>query len=834
MMLLRNMWFSLLLILTFACTKNKGSNDFDATQLAYGRSELIKALKETDRTGKPVEKVRLELRTDTGMENRESYRIRFTEDTLYITGGSGAGVIYGSQEAASLLSQHKGVPAGLVNTGSPVMKWRGISLQLMKLGEYNYAITPGEFPFFYDRGLWLDFLDFLVAQRFNYIVLWNGHPFDYFVKFDRFTEAQSGLSDEQISENHDMLKWLIAEGGKRNIKFFFEFYNIHTSVYYQEAHHLPGEVSTPTDELAAYTEYSISKFVSEFPEAGLFVTPGEGLDREYSDDWINNVIFKAIKSTGFTPTVFMRAWFFDLEHARRIVDHYPDLYFVRKFNVEMIADTRVDPENAVWAELNGNFVVNIHLAANLEPFRWNPPSYIQSIVRNNIESGAGSIHLHPRKAWRWPYGSDAGIKEYQWNRDTLFFTAWSRYAWDPYRDRKSDKEYWLNLLTQRYGNRNSARHYLKSVETGADVLPALQRLIWMGYDNHTIVTAGLTLEQLQVSNGIPFLDLKPTLRIPEYIETLKKGHTVHDESPIDFLSGKVTGAEKALEEARIALSLATLHRKELTRFAGDAEAELHAARFYLHKVMALRSWVLLNEGTEAGKNKELFLNYLSESVKDFRELCHTTLPLYESVSDVPATHPIRLKKTPYHWNDLLPLYEKELELYRQEIDVEKTAEFYRPDLEGLAGIFYGNPGFRDLVSVKDVKCVDYNWDQDEEIGRHWSYKWRGFIMAPVDGQLTLIVSSDRPAQVKIGTEYLELETDGTFKVQKEIRCTRNNMYLLEISYDHEEGTGGNMKLEWEWDGHPREVIPGEYLLHSESQSSQNTLFPRLIEAMEMN
>jgi hypothetical protein len=60
------------------------------------------------------------------------------------------------------------------------------------------------------------------------------------------------------------------------------------------------------------------------------------------------------------------------------------------------------------------------------------------------------------------------------------------------------------------------------------------------------------------------------------------------------------------------------------------------------------------------------------------------------------------------------------------------------------------------------------------------------------------------------------------------------MYLLEISYDHEEGTGGKMKLEWEWNGHPREVIPGEYLFHSESQSSQNTLFPRLIEAMEMN
>lgn len=796
-----NMLLAVVLSLATACNQKTERNDFSEGQIESGRTLLLEALQKTDPSGELYEQVSLELQTDSGMEDPESYEIRFAEDSLFVTGGSGAGVFYGSQEAAGVVLKYKGLPAGMERSGSPAMKWRGISLQLMKLGEYNYAITPREFPFFYDKELWLEFLGFMAAQRFNYIILWNGHPFDYFVTFDSFREAQAGLSEEQIRENHDMLKWLIAEGGKRNIKFFFEFYNIHTSVYYQEAHHLPKEISEPTEELAAYTAYSLSKFVSEFPEVGLFVTPGEGLDREYSDSWINNVIFKVIKSTGYTPTVFMRAWFFDLEHARRILDHYPDLYFVRKFNVEMIADTRPDPENVEWAELNGNFVVN--------------------------------IHLHPRKAWRWPYGSDAGTQQYQWERDTLYFTAWSRYAWDPYRDSINDEKYWMDLLTLHYGNRDAAAHYLESVSTGADVLPALQRLIWMGYDNHTIITAGLTLEQLQASKGIPFLDIRPTLRIPEYLECLKKGCAIQGESPIDFLSRKVEEAEKSLEEADVALTFATLHRDELRRIVGDAETIVHSARFYLHKAMALRYWVLLNEGTEIRKNKKLFLKYLEESVKDYRELCNTTLPLYKSMSDVPALHPVRLKKTPYHWSDLLILYEKELDLYRKDLEVEKTAEFYRPDLKGLVAIFYSNPGFVDLVSVEEVQGIDYNWDLDEEIGRHWSFKWLGYIKTPVDGQLTLIVSSDRPVELKIGKDLLKSSPDQAFKTRKDILCSMNSLYPLEISYNHEEGAGGSLKLEWEWEGHPREVVPGEYLFHTVSQRTQNILFHRLIENMEL-
>lgn len=762
--------------------------------------------------------------------NREAFRIHIKDRRINISGGGKAGMLYACMRVKQELEQNHSLPDSLNISDAPAMKWRGVSLQLMKLGKYNFAVTPDEFPFFYDKSLWIKFFDFLLEQRFNYIILWNGHPFDYFVKFDKYPESQAGLNDEQIRENHQMLKWLISESGKRNIKIFFEFYNIHTSVFFQEAHQLPDQISDPTPDLAAYTDYSISRFVREFPQIGLFVTPGEGLERKYSDDWINKVIFKSIKSTGYTPTVFMRAWFFDLKHARKIVDHYPDLHFVRKFNVEMIAGTQVDPENALWAGLNGNFIVNIHLAANLEPFRWNPPSYIQTIVKNNIAAGANGIHLHPRKAWRWPFGSDAGIDQYQWQRDTLFFNAWSRYAWNP--NRQNDADYWTDLLQQRFGSKQAAVHFLRSFERGADVMPGLQRLIWLGYDNHTIVTAGATLLQLQNSKGIPFLSLKPTLRIAEYLPALISGKDFEGEKPLQFIAKKIIEAEESLAEARLAAQAASRNTTEAQRIVNDANAVLLTAEFYHDKLKALEYRTLAEAQIDPGRNSRRFLDYLDSSVAKFEKLCRITDNTYTSISDVPARHPLRLKKVPYHWNDLLEIYRKEYGIYAKDVNTKRDSSFYRPVLNGLAGIFFSDPGFVNAEEAYPASTIDFNWEGNQEIGRNWSVSWFGFLEAPDSGTVQIHLSSDRRAEVSLGTQNIVCDAGSGKEATEQITLIKGQIYPVKVHYDHPGGEGGFIRLQWTWPGKSREVIPGKFFRHSPAQLHQTSLLTELINVME--
>jgi hypothetical protein len=591
----------------------------------------------------------------------ESYRVLASGNRVSIVGSDAAGAMYGCLDLAEQVRRTRRLPEQLDRRESPAMSLRGTCILLMKLGTYDYPVTPKEFPFFYDRELWRQYLDFLAENRFNYVAFWNGHPFDYFVKLDKYPEAQQGMEPGLLERNHDMLLWLAKEAERRNIWLMFQFYNIHTSVYFQKAHGLPAWNPKPSPLLADYTGYCIERFVSEFPSVGLYVCPGEALGLEYTDAWINDVIFAAVQRTGKTPPIMVRAWAIDLPHMRKLAGRYPRLYTERKFNVEMIAGTEVDPENRQWAKITGEHVVNIHCMANLEPFRWSPPSYVARCVASAVrDGGATGLHLYPRKAWRWPYGCDrVGRPELQWRRDWMWFEAWARYAWNPQRDPAAERAYWTTRLADRYGS-DAAPHVLAAFERSADVLPGIQRLLWLGNDNHTVVAAGATLDQLAKAAGVPFLPTPGTVRIPRFIEGLKRGEKLEGQTPVQFLAQKAAEAEAALGEAEIGARAAKLNQADAERIASDLRAVAWVARFHRDKVEAAVAKSLADAGIDKRENRDRWTASLRWSVDDFRQLTDLTKGTYDSLSDVPAWNPTRALPCPYHWSDLLPLYEKEL------------------------------------------------------------------------------------------------------------------------------------------------------------------------------
>lgn len=644
----------LLLLLTAAVTLAAPSIRVDASsgadpRLGYAVEKLQAALGVGSRA-----QVRIAIDKTRAPEVAEGYRLIVDGRRVSVLGHDAAGAMYGALELARRAKEGAGLPAKLDVSDKPSLSLRGTCILLMKLGTYDYAITPEGFPFFYDKKLWIEYLDFLATNRFNYIAFWNGHPFDYFVKLDKYPEAQNGMDAGLLERNHEMLMWLGKEAERRNIWLMFQFYNIHTSVYFQKAHNLPALNRRPTPLLADYTAYCIERFVKEFPGVGLYICPGEALRLEHTDSWINDVIFPAVKRTGKNPPIMIRAWGIDLEHMRKVAGNYSPLYTERKFNVEMIASTEIDPENGEWARVTGNHVVNIHCVGNLEPFRWSAPAYIQKIVRNSIRVKSTGLHLYPRKAWRWPYGCDRAVQpELQWHRDWMWFESWGRYAWNAERNPDSERTYWVERLSREYGSA-AAPHVLAYYETVADVLPALQRLIWLGNDNHTIVSAGILLKQLETAPGIPFLPLPESQRIPRYLAALREGATPSGETPVDLLTAKLAEAEKAWSEAKLAAAAAARRQEDARRIESDARAIVLVARFHLDKMKAAAA-------RARGDRVEL-LARMEASLSGFRELTALTKETYDSLSDVPIWNPVRFKPDicPYHWSDVLPYLEKEL------------------------------------------------------------------------------------------------------------------------------------------------------------------------------
>ena len=811
--------FFALLLCHISC--RQGERYSDDLMVDWGRDQLTKSVQRIVGGADGELAIEMSLSESDDADNSEGFEVNLKNSRIMITGDDAAGIMYGALQLAEKLDRLGKIPDSLRFRDRPRMSLRGTCILLMKLGTYNHPVTPEEFPFFYDKELWIEYMDFLACNGFNYIALWNGHPFAYFVKLDRYPEAQAGMDQALVQKNHDMLLWLIHEGKKRNIRFMFEFYNIHTSVYYQQAHDLPAEISEPTPELENYTAYCIENFVKEFPDVGLYITPGEALKPSHVPYWLNEVIFPAVMRTGKLPPVMVRAWGIEIEQGKAVAGYYPRLFFERKFNVEMIADTRIDPANHAWAKLTGNYVVNIHCVANLEPFRWNPPKYIQDIMRNSVNIGANGLHLYPRKAWRWPAGCEIGNEQRQWERDELWFKMWGRYAWNPDRDPQTDDAYWLDDLTDRYGNRETARLLFIAFQAGADVLPALQRLLWVGMDNHTVVTAGIKLSDFNNAAGIPFLSIDPVMRIPEYFNRLKNGARLTGTNPEDFLAEKLSQAQIALEHIQEARRLALKNSAELERVEVDAKAVLLTVRFYSEKLQAAAILARYRGRMPENHAQADFLDKLRASVATFQQLSDLTSVYYESISDVPAWTPDRLKKVPYHWRDLLPLYIKEYTIYKDEQLLAQNKDFYHPVFSGLAGIWYGDPGLKNMKGPDPISSLNLDWsDQREKRESRWSAEWFGTILAPDSGLIHFSVETKQEVILEIDDQAPFFFTSKSDTADLSLAMNRRHKYSVRIIYNHYGGEEAFMKVFWRIGTDNKQCIPAEFIFHSPADKAK--------------
>src|SRR5207237_3800152 len=103
---------------------------------------------------------------------------------------------YGCLELATRITASKQIPKDLNFSDAPAFKLRGPCIGMQKTyilpgrKVYEYPYTPELFPFFYDKTLWNEYLDFLADNRFNTLYLWNGQPFASLVKVAGFEDAQ--------------------------------------------------------------------------------------------------------------------------------------------------------------------------------------------------------------------------------------------------------------------------------------------------------------------------------------------------------------------------------------------------------------------------------------------------------------------------------------------------------------------------------------------------------------------------------------------------------------------------------------------------------------------
>lgn len=674
----------------------------DALQTAGYQVTIIT---ESDALPKGSKYIRLTQANDTTLK-KEGFTIISRDDTTFVAGNDGSGVIYGCRELIDHVKNYNNLDFPKEMTDAPEMVLRGACIGLQKSTYlpgrtvYEYPYTPETFPWFYDKEQWIKYLDMLVENRMNSLYLWNGHPFASLVKLEDYPFAVE-VDNETFKKNEEIFAFLTEEADKRGIFVIQMFYNILLSKPFADHYGLKTQDRNRpiTPLISDYTRKSVAAFIEKYPNVGLLVCLGEAMDTHEDDvKWFTETIIPGVKdglkALGRTdePPVLVRA---HDTNCKMVMDAalplYKNLYTMHKYNGESL--TTYEPRGP-WAKIHTDLsslgsihISNVHILANLEPFRWGSPDFVQKTVNamHNVH-GANALHLYPQASyWDWPYTADKlpdGEREYQLDRDWIWYQTWGRYAWNCHRNRADEVTYWSGQLGKFYGmKQDNAANVLEAYEQSGEIAPKLLRRFGITEGNRQTLLLGMFMSQLvnpykyTIYPGFYESCGPEGEKLIEYVEhEWKKEPHVGTEMPLDIIQQVIDHGDKAVAAIDAVAGKATRNKDEFERLRNDMHCYREFAYFFNLKVKAAKLVLDYQWGKDI-KNLDEAIPLMEQSLEHYRKLVELTKDHYyyaNSMQTAQRRIPIGgddgKNKT---WEELLPHYEKELANFKTNLAMLK-------------------------------------------------------------------------------------------------------------------------------------------------------------------
>ena len=622
----------------------------------------------------------------------EGFTLRRRGRRIEIIGNDGSGAIYGANRLVEWSETDPTLKTLDTHSEVPGMKLRGACVGMQKTiylpghRVYEYPYTPENFPWFYDKDLWLRYLDLLAENNMNTLYLWNGHPFASLVKLDDYPFAPE-VDEATMRKNQEMFTFLTTEADRRGIRVIQMFYNIIVSKPFADHYGIKTQDRNRpiTPLIADYTRKSIAAFVSQYPKVGFLVCLGEamaGIDTDIQ--WMTETIIPGIKdglaSSGRTdlPPIILRSHDTDGPAVMKAaLPLYPNIYTMTKYTGESL--TTYEP-GGPWGETHKELAAaspihidNVHILANLEPWRWSSPAFTQKAVKAMHEAhGSNGLHLYPQASyWDWPYAADRladGSSLLQIDRDWMWYRCWGRYAWNC--ERGDDEGYWVHLLSERYGiDESLASHVLNAYDEAGEIAPKLIRRFGITEGNRQTLLLGMKMSQLvnpykyTIYPGFYESCGPQGEKLIEYVEKEWKHQPHSGELPLDIITQCLIHGMEAATSIGFALPFVKKNKEEFARIANDMACYQTFARSFAHKVLAAEQ-VLNYKWSKDIQYLDSAVVELEESLKQWRQLVGLTQDTYlyaNSMQTAQRRIPVGGDDGKFKtWAEMLPVYEEEL------------------------------------------------------------------------------------------------------------------------------------------------------------------------------
>ena len=639
--------------------------------------------------------------------DKEGFVIQSYRNDIIIAGADNSGALYGCLQLADRLKEEHTLPAGINIIDQPEMVMRGTCIGVQKpellpgRSTYEYPYTPENFPWFYDKALWIKYLDSLAENRYNSLYLWNGHPFASLVKVKEYPYALE-VSEATYQKNVEMYNFLTKEADKRGIWIIQGFYNIIVSKPFAEHNNLKTQDRNRhiVPVIADYTRKSIAQFVKQYPNVGLMLTLGEAMEGEGQDDidWFTKTIIPGVKDglqalgRKDEPPIILRSHDTNApEDMKYALPLYKNLYTMTKYNGEAL--TTYTPRGP-WAQLHRTLaeigtveIENVHILANLEPFRYGSDDFIQRCVQAmHSADESNGLHLYPQASyWDWPYTADkTQPRELEMDRDWIWYKEWARYAWNCHRDRAAEIKYWAALLAEKYGcTLQCGTNILNAYEQSGEISPKILRRFGITDGNRQTMTLGMLMNQLVDPEKYGAIDLLYNSEAPEG-ETITEyaakewSHQPHTgETPVNVANEIIEEGKKAQGEISKAQQGVTRDKDEFNRLRNDMDCYNAMANSYAYKVKAALL-VLRYKYSSNITDLENALPELQASLDEYKKLVELTKDSYLYANSMQT----KQRKIPVGgndgknktWAELLPVYQRELDNFKKNIDSLKSPQ----------------------------------------------------------------------------------------------------------------------------------------------------------------
>jgi hypothetical protein len=555
-----------------------------------------------------------------------------------VRGGGPGGVMYGGLELAEQIRLH-GLAGVQPLKRTPHFAQRGVKFNVpldVRTPSYSDMGDPAQanIATVWDFEFWREYLDALARHRYNYVSLWNLHPFPSLVRVPeypdvaladvqrstiRFAEHYSTRTEDivtpamlaqvetvrrlTIDEKIAFWRRVMAYARDRNIDFYIVTWNTYT--YGTGGKYgITEELTNPVT--VDYFRRSVAALFRTYPLLrGIGVTAGENMGAHNSsfqakEDWLfatygQGVLDAAREQPG------RKIRFIHRQHETKAADiartfapltANPDIEFVFSFKyaqahalsattqtfhrefVESLGDLQT-----LWTLRNDDALM----------FRWGAPDFVRAFIRNMPEAPTLGVY----------YGSDMWVwgreflgrkptepRQLEINKHWLDWLLWGRLSYDP----TLDNDRLAALVAVRFPG-VEGRRMLEAWQHASMTYPLTTGFHWGQFDFQWYVEACFSRPQpAQTASGFHDVNRFITLGvhpgtdnvpIPRYVEAVLAGERLPGTPPPEVARQLDRHADAAL--AGIA-GLTGGADRELRETLGDIRAMALLGKYYAAKI----------------------------------------------------------------------------------------------------------------------------------------------------------------------------------------------------------------------------------------------------------